>query len=680
MLQLVFLKILGMSWSASIVILAVCLGRILLKKYPKCISYLLWSVVLFRLLCPITLESEKSLIPNYNPALNEIFLEQNTVVPKETLMLSESSDIIGEEKNTDNKSEAAQGILVQTISNEIEETPEVSRQNELVLMGQYIWIAGLCLLLLYGTISLVLIRKKVSESIPLRENIYVTDKRISPFVMGIFRPKIYLPQGLSEQEQEYIILHEKCHIRRCDHIVKFAAFIAWSIHWFNPLVWVAFRLFCKDMEMSCDEAVIKKMGEKIKIDYCVSLMNLSTHHRNTYWLPVDFGENDIKGRIKNIASLRKMKKGVLAIVVLTVGVFIVCLVYLAFIRKAVAPEEHLDEETRVAENAQILDQQEKLPRTEVWLDITEHYRTHVGDPSNFYYIDENNILWGSGRNEHGQLGQGTQDYDYHREAVRIAENVIHVDYSQKGFVIFLTEDHKLYGLGNAGCGALQQYDTFDGNRYLNDEQYFVSEPYLLMEQVKYACCGRDDIVCLAEDNTVWTWGTVWCNSGAATLQTNMVSDGLYFIPKPQKVLDNAVLVTGGWNNHAALLRDGTVWTWGYNSAGNCGVADIAVVSKPTMVAENVAMVWTNLALENYPQPSAEDIALAWTGKRQYNMEYDNISEFNEIYPKLLNNTVIQKTDGSYWVCGENVGEEEERVHGAEADYFVICTYQFLPCK
>ena len=119
---------------------------------------------------------------------------------------------------------------------------------------------------------------------------------------------------------------------------------------------------------------------------------------------------------------------------------------------------------------------------------------------------------------------------------------------------------------------------------------------------------------------------------------------------------------------------------GYNSAGNCGVADIAVVSKPTMVAEDVAMVWTNLALENYPQPSAEDIALAWTGKRQYNMEYDNISEFNEIYPKLLNNTVIQKTDGSYWVCGENVGEEEERVHGAEADYFVICTYQFLPCK
>ena len=142
MLQSVFLKILGMSWSASIVILAVCLGRILLKKYPKYISYLLWSVVLFRLLCPITFESEKSLIPNYSPALDEFFLEQNTASPKETLMLSEPSDIIGEEKNTDNKAEVAQGILVQTISNEIEETPEVPRQNELVLMGQYIWIAA----------------------------------------------------------------------------------------------------------------------------------------------------------------------------------------------------------------------------------------------------------------------------------------------------------------------------------------------------------------------------------------------------------------------------------------------------------------------------------------------------------------------------------------------------------
>ena len=679
MLQSVFLKILGMSWSASIVIFVVCLGRILLKKYPKYISYLLWSVVLFRLLCPIILESENSPIPNYSPVINEIFLEQNTISAEGAPMVPEVPAITGKKENSENIPEAAQIIPVQPSSSEKEEGTEASWQNQLVFFGQYVWIAGSCLLLVYGTISLALTRKKVSESIRLRENIYVTDKMISPFVMGIFRPKIYLPQGLSEQEQEYIILHEKCHIRRCDHIVKLAAFLALSIHWFNPLVWVAFRLFCKDMEMSCDEAVIKKMGEKIKADYCVSLMNLSTHHRNTYWLPVDFGENDITGRIKNMASLRKTKKGILAVVVLAVGIFIVCLAYLAFTRRTIVPEEYPDQEATVTESTEIPDQQGKINRIEVSLDITEHYRTHVGDPSNLYYIDENNVLWGSGNNEYGQLGQGTQDYDFHTEAVKIAENVIHVDYSQKGFAIFLTGDHKLYGIGNAGCGALQQYDTFDGSRYINDWQYFVSEPYLLMEQVKYACCGRDDVVCLAEDNTVWTWGTVWCNGGAAALLNGEESGGVYFIPKPQKVLDNAVLVTGGWNNHAALLRDGTVWTWGYNSAGNCGVADIAVVSEPTMVAENVVMVWTNLALENYPQPSAEDIALAWTGKRQYNMEYDDIAGFDEIYPRVLNNTVIQKADGSYWVCGENIGEEEMVVHGAEADYSIIYTYQFLPC-
>ena len=668
------MNLLQMSFTGSIFIMLIFLLRLLaVNRLPKSTFLVLWGIAIIRLLIPFSIPSAFSVYSlfNRNAALQGAL---NDSPIARLLPLSNSTP-------------STVGSMA---------TPQ---SMGAISFEHIIYFLGVALCLLIFATAYYCCMKKLRHSRPIR-NSYISewvkthkikrkirfeqcDNISSPLTYGIFSPIILLPKNTDFdncQELNYILLHEYLHIRRFDCLIKKVAVVTVCIHWFNPLVWVAFRLFCKDMEMSCDEAVIKKMGEKIKIDYCVSLMNLSTHHRNTYWLPVDFGENDIKGRIKNIASLRKMKKGVLAIVVLTVGVFIVCLVYLAFIRKAVAPEEHLDEETRVAENAQILDQQEKLPRTEVWLDITEHYRTHVGDPSNFYYIDENNVLWGSGRNEHGQLGQGTQDYDYHREAVRIAENVIHVDYSQKGFVIFLTEDHKLYGLGNAGCGALQQYDTFDGNRYLNDEQYFVSEPYLLMEQVKYACCGRDDIVCLAEDNTVWTWGTVWCNSGAATLQTNMVSDGLYFIPKPQKVLDNAVLVTGGWNNHAALLRDGTVWTWGYNSAGNCGVADIAVVSKPTMVAEDVAMVWTNLALENYPQPSAEDIALAWTGKRQYNMEYDNISEFNEIYPKLLNNTVIQKTDGSYWVCGENVGEEEERVHGAEADYFVICTYQFLPCK
>lgn len=307
------------------------------------------------------------------------------------------------------------------------------------------------------------------------------------------------------------------------------------------------------------------------------------------------------------------------------------------------------------------------------LNIQDFYTTNAGDPSNLYYIDESNVLWGSGRNNCGQLGQGTQDYDFYEEMVKIAEDVIHVDYSQTGFAIFLTEDRKLYGVGNAGSGALQQYETFDWTRFVNGEQYYVSEPYLLMENVIYACCGRDDIACLTEDGAVWVWGTIYCEG-------NPLSQNVYYVESPKKILENAVLVTGGWFNHAALLQDGTVWTWGYNSAGNCGVADFDLVGDPTMVAEDVVMVWTNLVVDNYPQPDEDDIVMVWTGRKKYHREYDDITEFDGIYPRFLNNTVIRKADGSYWVCGENVGTEEKVVHGAEADYSVKCTYEFYSCE
>ena len=343
----------------------------------------------------------------------------------------------------------------------------------------------------------------------------------------------------------------------------------------------------------------------------------------------------------------------------------------------------VDDSQSVVQNPVVQDKQIKTEsqtepvKLDVSIDITELYHTHVGDAGNLYFIDENSVLWGSGRNEYGQLGQGTQDYDFHGEAVKIAENVIDVDYSQKGFIIYLTKDNKLYGLGNAGCGALQQYQTFDGSKYVNDEHYCITEPYLLMEDVKYARCGRADVACLAQDGTVWIWGTVWCSG--SLLMPQGYYDASYF-GTPHKILDNAVLVTGGWNNHAALLRDGTVWAWGYNISGNCGVETPELISEPIMVAEDVNMVWTDRALPNYPEPTTEDITMALKGEVTYQTEYEDIAEFDGIYPRLLNNTVIRKVDGSYHACGENVGTEEKVVHGAEADYSVICTYEFILCE
>lgn len=763
MLGQIFLKVLAMSRSAAMVIVIICLVRIVLKRFPKYISYMLWSVVLFRLLCPFALESRLSPIPGFEPVFHGYpsgedadlsgagtsgvlagnhtgdagvkaeMPESGQVVPIQTYPEENTGMASGQsypERNAGMASrtylERYRRIVSGKVSLEGNALAAEAPWQELFLQyGKYVWISGTCILLLYCVVSTVRIRKRVSVSIPLVENIYITDEEITPFVMGIFRPRIYLPGGLDGKEQEYIILHEKLHVRRLDHVVKPVAFAALCIHWFNPLVWLAFALAGRDMEMSCDEAVIRRLGEDVRVDYSASLLALSTKRRFPGVVPVDFGEGDTKGRIRNLASFRRTKKGVLAVLVAGAVILILCL---AFDRRTVGsgaddpgnmdgllpgaddpgnmdgllsdaddsgnmdgllPDaDHPGEEgspssgtdgsgegnSSFSESDISDDEKNAAEPISVSLDITEHYRTGVGNDSNLYYIDGNNVLWGSGENQYGQLGQGTQDYEFHDEMVKIAENVIDVDYSQTGFIIYLTEDHKLYGVGNAGCGALQQYSEFDWSKYINGEHYYVSEPCLLMENIVYARCGKDDVVCLADDGAVWTWGTVYCNGG-------YLSQNVLFIEKPKKVLENAVLVTGGWFNHGALLQDGTVWTWGYNIVGNCGIADLTVVGEPTMVAENVVMVWTDRALDGYPEPEMEDIVMAWTGKVTYNMEHDNIAGFDGIYPKMLDNTVIQKADGSYWVCGEYVGQEERMVHTIEGvDYSVVCTHEFHPCE
>lgn len=669
MLEQIFLKIMDMSGAASLVIVIVFLVRILLKRFPKYLSYMLWSVALFRLLCPVTLESRISPIPNLDPVFYEYLSEKDTALPEIKGALSESTVLyIGNETKS-----VLETTSISPTPSQQAGTPdnaEVPLQELFILFGKYVWISGIGIMLLYCVVSTAKLRKKVSTSIPFKENIYIIDETLSPFVMGLLNPKIYLPECLCGKERDYIVLHEKLHIRRFDHVVKPVAFAALCIHWFNPLVWIAFIFFCKDMEMSCDEAVIKKMGENIRADYSASLLTLSTRHRIIRGIPVDFGEGDTKDRIKNLAAFRKTPKGILVILIAGIVILNICL---AFTRNTFIDKDNLQNEINIVKNEEISDKPNESEKLNVSLDITEHYITNTGDPSNLYYIDENSVLWGSGKNEYAQLGQGTQDYEFHSEMLKIAENVIHVDYSQEGFVIFLTNEHKLYGMGNAGCGVLQQYDAFDWTRYTNGEHYTVTTPILLMENVVYARCGRDDVVCMEEDGTVWTWGTIYAEGGYS-------SEKVYFIEKPRKILENAVLVTGGWFNHAALLQDGTVWTWGYNSAGNCGVADLLVVSEPTMVAEDVVMVLTGMAVSGYPQPGIEEIAKAWTGELKYHTEYDNIAGFGDIYPRYLNNTVIRKADGSYWVCGENVGTEGKVVQGMEGNYSVICTHEFYQCE
>lgn len=310
-----FSGLVNMSAVASIVILFVLAARLLLKRAPKIFSYALWAIVLVRLLVPISIPSPVSAVPQIQATAGH---EINAALPAIEFEApgNREQNIIIQEQNITNPEQP------------IENNEAYRKVNHSVEPAVYLtiaWLVGIGIMLLYSVISYLGIRQKVRIVVPLRDNIFIADDIKSPFAVGFIRPKIYLPCNLDEREQEYIILHEQHHIRRLDHIAKALAFLALSIHWFNPLVWVAFILACKDMEMSCDEAVIRKMGEDIRADYSASLLTLATGRRIIAGAPIDFGEGDTKDRIRNLSRWKKPAIWVIVIVVIFCIVLSVCL-------------------------------------------------------------------------------------------------------------------------------------------------------------------------------------------------------------------------------------------------------------------------------------------------------------------------------------------------------------------
>lgn len=329
------LQIGEMSLVASIIICIVIVVRFSLKKMPRIFSYALWSVVLFRLLCPISISSQYSvmnLIP-IQQKLEETM--QGTESYLETTLLesigAEASAIlpgkIPEDTATENhgatypvsEKVVAQGVTAapvestddtvnQTTTSDISKTEfTVGRAPHISLatiLG-FSWLSGVLIIGSVGVGRFIHVRKRIFCRMKLRENIYLADGISTPFCMGILRPKIYLPSHISPEEQEYIILHEKYHIKRGDILMKPLAFAALCLHWFNPLVWLAFAMAGRDLEMSCDEAVISKMNEENRSAYAMTLLRVSTGRRSVQLAILSFGEGDPKARIKGIMQYKK---------------------------------------------------------------------------------------------------------------------------------------------------------------------------------------------------------------------------------------------------------------------------------------------------------------------------------------------------------------------------------------
>ena len=329
------------SLTAGIAAAAVMLIRIPLKKAPKRWSYLLWAVVFFRCLCPFSVEStfslfnavpEKSVISESDTDIDEApRTEQQADIPAEARYTENTpaplpsmgtfynpyggydepryADYSGyanfaENDNTESVSEAddTETTVKAVNTDEAGKTEKAVNVHTILLI---VWLAGVAAMAVYGVLSYARLMRKIRTAVKTEDGVYETDLIPTAFSAGFFPAKVYIPCGLSDTEHRLIVTHERVHIRRCDHITKLLAFAALAVHWFNPLIWAAFTLMTKDMELSCDEAVLKICGAEEKKDYSRALLRVSMKRSGLAVIPIAFGETGIKGRVKNVLGYKK---------------------------------------------------------------------------------------------------------------------------------------------------------------------------------------------------------------------------------------------------------------------------------------------------------------------------------------------------------------------------------------
>ena len=302
----VFLKLVNLSISASWLILAVLVLRFVLKKAPKWVMPLLWGVVALRLVCLFSIESALSLIPSAETIPSEIVTETREPVLYEQATL----DI----------------VTNPTLPSAAEVPVGVSRQQAQVDFNIYsvLWLAGMAALLVHALVSAGKLKRKLATAILLRDNIYESEFVDSPFVFGVVKPNIYLPMHMDEGTAAYVIAHERAHLARRDHWWKVLGYLVLALHWFNPLVWVAYILFCRDIELACDEKVVKGLDGAARADYSQALLSCAAPKRAVAACPLAFGEGNIKMRVKSALHYKKPAFWVAAAAVLAVVIVAVC--------------------------------------------------------------------------------------------------------------------------------------------------------------------------------------------------------------------------------------------------------------------------------------------------------------------------------------------------------------------
>lgn len=363
-----FFAILDNVWVASIMILVVVLIRIFMKKIPKFIYPLLWGLVGLKLLSPFDIRSSLGLLPS-SKIVEYGSQEQAPVIIRTGLNIVDDG-------------------IDSYISNNAQASAPIDKGIGFLDVCIFLWLAGIFVLVLYMLVSYIVIRKKVSQSINIEERVSICDEINSPFLLGVIKPQIFIPSGIKKDKYDYILTHEKMHIKRGDHLWKPLGFLLLSIYWFNPFCWIAYYLFCKDVELACDEKVISKRDSLWKANYCQTLLECSTDTGKMIFAPLGFGEIGVKERIKKIMVYKKTKLGVVILAIVICGIIVICF----GTRKKVsdASKNSAGQEKTVAKEKDSTKQDEIIGQKPV-VDVNT---SSGADGTQLYYGDENKIIFG----------------------------------------------------------------------------------------------------------------------------------------------------------------------------------------------------------------------------------------------------------------------------------------------
>ena len=553
---------------------------------------------------------------------------------------------------------------------------------------EWIWLAGLSCFFGHMLYSYFALKRKLRLSVLFEDNTWRAENIDIPMVFGLIRPRIYLPVSIEPKDLSDVIAHEKMHIKRKDGLFKMFAYMVCLIHWFNPVIWMAYFFFGSDLEKACDEEVIRTMSREKRKEYAYALLHVAagngSRKKKIFVAPICFGEGNVKSRIRNIMKYKYTLPGIgiaVVIVILALSVMFLTEKRVGNVEESVKTEGMAEEPTEgptegpteepTNENAEentganvvTGEETEILPAFYVEdmnalqmgesFSLEDYYITSRYTASNHYYIDENKVLWGTGKNEFGQLGTGTYGVEeYYEDPVKIAENVISVDASWNDyFCIYLTESGELYGIGlNYSEVLLGEGSESPVCSNIYDFQR-VTEPVLLMTDVTYARAGLGCIVALQKNKSAYWWGQY-----APLTRTNVDYTDLenywkveedasnpvkMFAAEPVKIMEQCKYITTGTFTGAAISESGELYTWGLNVFGQCGtpVTEDDFVRTPVKVMDNVKMVWQGRIIFSDPISQSSEF-----GRWESNYEY---------------NTFVLKEDNSLLAVGLDMGNKEK---------------------